>query len=257
MKLREGYHKVFFRYTAPGDHLKGRPLTPRNKQVIKAYWEEESVKNAATQLGISNKTVEYHLQCIKWRLDVDSFNPVGLIKKCLKAGVITLCLVLLMGCTIVERVGGTGQPPGTVILIANPPNGGTVSGGGQFPARTVITVSASANSGWSFQNWNDGITAATRTVVVPGPNGRITYTATFTPIAVTTTPITVGWDAVPTATSYKVYQGRSTRNYTNSTVTAATRLQIQVWPGTTYVATTALAGNLESTNYSNEITYSY
>jgi hypothetical protein len=38
-------------------------------------------------------------------------------------------------------------------------------------------ITATANSGYTFTNWNDGSTSATRTVTVP--SGGATYTATF------------------------------------------------------------------------------
>jgi len=43
----------------------------------------------------------------------------------------------------------------TVTLEANPPEGGTVSGGGTFPCGTSVTVRAIANEGFEFLNWTE------------------------------------------------------------------------------------------------------
>lgn len=58
------------------------------------------------------------------------------------------------------------QPPSTntptpismhnLTLIAKPSNGGTVSGGGSYPAGTLVTISASPNAGWVFHHWDGG-----------------------------------------------------------------------------------------------------
>lgn len=53
---------------------------------------------------------------------------------------------------------------------------GTVSGGGEYRKGSTITISAEAKSGFSFKEWNDGNTSATRQVVV---NADKTYTASF------------------------------------------------------------------------------
>lgn len=43
----------------------------------------------------------------------------------------------------------------TVILTADPPDGGTVSGEGIYPAGTELTVSAEPHQGYSFKNWTE------------------------------------------------------------------------------------------------------
>jgi hypothetical protein len=65
----------------------------------------------------------------------------------------------------------------TVTVLAQPSNGGTVTGGGTFTIGSSRTISASANSGWTFVQWNDGNTAAVRTIIVPSCD--VTYTAFF------------------------------------------------------------------------------
>ncbi len=70
------------------------------------------------------------------------------------------------------------QQTATITVAANPANGGTVSGGGTFPVGSQQSISAEANTGWSFTSWSDGNTQTPRTVTVPA--GGATYTANFT-----------------------------------------------------------------------------
>ena len=61
--------------------------------------------------------------------------------------------------------------------LANPVEGGTVTGGGTYNVGTNVLMTASAANLWNFTGWSDGVTNATRTVTVPATN--ITYTANF------------------------------------------------------------------------------
>jgi hypothetical protein len=162
-------------------------------------------------------------------------------------------LILLSGCKSVQ----TQKPYGTVIVYGIPSNGGTVAGGGSYPAQTTIQISASPNSGWAFNQWNDGNQNAVRLVKVPNPNGSVTYTATFVQLTPGPVNIVVGWTAEPTAVSYRVYQGPASHNYTNWTAATGTQATLVVQPTSfIYIAATSVAANgQESTNYSNEITY--
>jgi hypothetical protein len=65
----------------------------------------------------------------------------------------------------------------TLILIGSPPNGGTVSGGGTFEIGTQDQISATANNGWTFAQWNDGNTQNPRTITVP--SNDVAYVADF------------------------------------------------------------------------------
>ena len=67
----------------------------------------------------------------------------------------------------------------TVTVLANPAQGGTVSGDGTYPVGTNIQITATAAALWQFNGWNDGITNALRSVDVPV--GGATYTAQFQP----------------------------------------------------------------------------
>jgi uncharacterized repeat protein (TIGR02543 family) len=59
---------------------------------------------------------------------------------------------------------------------------GTVSPSQKAIWGTEITLTATANPGWTFTQWSDGNTNATRTVIV---EKDITYTAIFEPIPIT------------------------------------------------------------------------
>ena len=64
----------------------------------------------------------------------------------------------------------------TITVVSDHPAWGSVSGGGTFPYGTTIEIAATANLGFAFANWTDGITDNPRTVVVTQDQ---TYTAHF------------------------------------------------------------------------------
>ncbi len=64
----------------------------------------------------------------------------------------------------------------TVTLNTNNTSMGSVSGGGTYNAGTTITITATANSGYHFDNWSDGNTQNPRNITV---NSDITITAFF------------------------------------------------------------------------------
>ena len=64
----------------------------------------------------------------------------------------------------------------TVTVNANNDTMGMVYGGGTYDEGTVITLTATANSGYRFVQWQDSTTQNPRTVTV---TGDATYTATF------------------------------------------------------------------------------
>lgn len=53
-----------------------------------------------------------------------------------------------------------------VTLGVNPPEGGSVSGGGVYGDGSLATLRASAEPGWSFAGWSDGLTSESRTMRV-------------------------------------------------------------------------------------------
>ena len=64
----------------------------------------------------------------------------------------------------------------TITVEASPAEGGNVSGGGTYAENSTATLTATANTGYTFKQWNDGSNEATRTVNV---TENATYTATF------------------------------------------------------------------------------
>nr|HMT20896.1 FG-GAP-like repeat-containing protein [Promineifilum sp.] len=106
----------------------------------------------------------------------------------------------------------------TISVSASPGAGGTVGGGGSAGAGTMQTVTASANSGYTFSNWTEGATvvstSASYTFLVTGAR---TLVANFTssggapaaPVAtaatnVATTSFTANWNSVGGATGYRI-----------------------------------------------------
>ena len=81
-------------------------------------------------------------------------------------------------CAFTTTAGG-GQEPVyyNITVLANPTNAGTVSGGGSFLENSTISISATANDGWTFTGWQDGNTDNPRTITV---TENATYTANFT-----------------------------------------------------------------------------
>lgn len=64
----------------------------------------------------------------------------------------------------------------TITVVSADNNKGTVSGSGSYAENTSVTITATALSGYTFAQWNDGSTDASRTIVV---TANATYTATF------------------------------------------------------------------------------
>ena len=70
----------------------------------------------------------------------------------------------------------------TISVYANPANGGTVTGGGAYHYGETPTLTATANSGYEFQGWNDGVSTNPRQITV---TGNATYTAIFSEVGAT------------------------------------------------------------------------
>lgn len=88
-----------------------------------------------------------------------------------------------------------------ISVVANPAEGGQVSGGGEYQYDQMATLTATANLGYQFVNWNDGNVNATRQVRV---SGNAAYTANFTQEEYQIN-ITVSNAAYGTATGSGVY----------------------------------------------------
>lgn len=78
-------------------------------------------------------------------------------------------------------------------VSATPANGGAVTGGGTYPYGQMVEITATANEGWVFLNWNDGESLANRTVRVIED---ASYVALFADTTTTTYTITaIAFDA--------------------------------------------------------------
>jgi hypothetical protein len=74
----------------------------------------------------------------------------------------------------------------TIAVSASPIAGGTVSSGGTFPAGSSVTLTATANSGYSFVNWTqNGSVVSTSASYTFTLNSNVTLVANFTPVQYT------------------------------------------------------------------------
>lgn len=97
---------------------------------------------------------------------------------------------VMVGCTDPNT---NVTPKYKITVKANNDSYGTVSGGGTYDSNTTATLTATANEGYKFVNWNDGITNNPRIITV---TEDATYTANFEEISgVNVTFGTTSWTA--------------------------------------------------------------
>ena len=77
--------------------------------------------------------------------------------------------------------GSHPQPSGkkTLAILVTPTEGGSATGAGTYDAGTKVEVTAIANEGYEFSQWEDGDNFPTRNVTM---NEDMTLTATFKPV---------------------------------------------------------------------------
>ena len=74
------------------------------------------------------------------------------------------------------------ESPGTITVLPNDAAYGTVSGGGTYAVNADVSLSATANAGYIFENWTkDGVIVATNNPYSFKANGTATYIANFMP----------------------------------------------------------------------------
>jgi hypothetical protein len=121
------------------------------------------------------------------------------------------------------------QPVASLINVeASPLAGGTVSGGGAYPAGGQAEIAAAAQEGWAFAGWSDGSTQNPRTIQVPF--GGQAFTARFTPVSVVWPAGDVileagrplfAWPATAGATWYQVWINRNGKKWMDRWIQAA------------------------------------
>ena len=92
---------------------------------------------------------------------------------------LTLCVFGYNKVTYLGTINVVGGTQYTITATANPTDAGTVTGAGLLYENTTCTLTAVANSGWDFVNWNDGSTENPRSFIVTGP---ASFTANFTTV---------------------------------------------------------------------------
>ena len=102
-----------------------------------------------------------------------------------EAGTIDTFLIAANGCdSVVVRTLNVNHTA-TITATANPTEGGSVEGTGSYDYGTEITLTATPNTGYTFVEWNDGITENPRNVTVSRDSNFVanfatnTYTLTY------------------------------------------------------------------------------
>jgi hypothetical protein len=141
----------------------------------------------------------------------------------------------------------------TVTVLANPTNAGGVTGSGAFAAGSSVTVTATANGGYTFANWTENGTVQTNS-----PNYSFTLTsncnlvANFTanPVAVANssqTTVTNSGQTTATNSGQTTVTNSSQTTTTNSSQTTATNSG-QTTVTNSVVGTTSVTNSVTNAN---------
>ncbi len=146
-------------------------ITCRQRIVLKAIWQTGSLKDAASMLKVSPKTVQASTRDMRYRLGFSSGSIGDLLKWGVHKGWLTL-LLLCLPCL-------AGNPHyATIRLAQTPANMGYLSGAGNYYVGSTITIATQPfNALYQFHWWSDGNTNATRQIRVP--KGGQTFTASY------------------------------------------------------------------------------
>jgi hypothetical protein len=100
--------------------------------------------------------------------------------------------------TLIANFSVVPPPQYTVTLSSNPAVGGTTSGSGPFNSGSSVTVTATANAGYTFTNWTENGIVLTSSISYQFPiSGNRTLVANFS--AVPPTQYTVTLSSIPLA----------------------------------------------------------
>ena len=226
--------KKFYKYTIPTvDNICIVPAPSSQKLVLGTQCEvtvnvNDLAMGSATGAGQYEKgatvtlkaTANEHYQFVSWTEGADVLsaeNPYSF--------------------TVTEDVTITANfaelPKYTITVNVNDNTMGSVTGGGTVYVGESVTLTATPNSGYAFVKWDDGITEATRTVLVEGDK---TYTAIFQAM-------------IPRAWAYDLRMIEDGDNYKftfKATSTGTATLLFTNKAGTPVAPTSYAVGNVEA-----------
>ena len=94
--------------------------------------------------------------------------------------ILTLCVFGYNKVTYLGTITVVGGTQYAIHAVANPTEGGTISGAGVYYESTTCTLNASSNTGYDFTNWTlDGTQVSTNPTYSFTVSGEATYTANF------------------------------------------------------------------------------
>ena len=120
----------------------------------------------------------------------------------------------------------TTAPNYTITVSASPSAGGTVSGGGTFAAGSSRTVTATANSGYTFANWTEsGSVVSSSASYTFTLNGNRTLVANFTVNPPGSVNLALGKPTTQSSTAYNspaslAVDGNTNGDWSGGSVTA-------------------------------------
>ncbi len=225
--------------------LNAATSVPLNQQITAAFNENMDASTITTATFTLMQGTQFVAGTVSYSGTTATYVPsVNLIPNTIYTATITTGAKDLSGNTLTQNYvwSFTTVVPYIVSLSANPAAGGTVSGSGTYNPGTLVTVIATANSGYSFTNWTvNGNAVSTNPNYQFTINGNITLTANFSAIQ-----YTVGLSANPAAGGTLI--GGGTYN-SGSPVTVAAVAN----PGYSFTNWT-VNGNAVSTNASYQFT---
>ncbi|WP_016778653.1 InlB B-repeat-containing protein [Anaerophaga thermohalophila] len=134
------------------------------------------------QLTATFTPTDATVQCLNWSTNdetIVTINPTGFIEV-VGPGTATLS-AYHSGLNVTKSITVTGYYQ--IDVLSDPETGGTVSGAGQYENNALVTLSATANSGYEFTEWSEGgtIISSDNPLIFNATNNR-TITAHFVPV---------------------------------------------------------------------------